>query len=333
LANQIGGEAGLIAQSPVMMKLLRQADAIAAGDIAVLIRGETGTGKEKLAERLHAKSPRAHKPFVAVNCSSLKPELLESELFGYKKGAFTGAHQDRPGLFTAAHGGTLFLDELGEMDLGLQAKLLRALESGRIRPVGALQEETVNVRLVCATNRDLNALVAEKTFREDLFFRVAQVELSLPPLRDREEDIALLSHSFLERFKDRYPAKELRGFHPDSLTTMTTYAWPGNVRELQNLVHKGVLLSEGPWVVLELGYGPAGEVPNTGFLAFEEATQRFQRQHLARALDLSGGNREQAAKLAQMPRSTFFRHLSQLGIGGGQGSASSSESAISGGTK
>ncbi len=307
----VTAEAGLLAQSPAMLKVLREADAVAAADISILIQGETGTGKELLAERLHRRSGRGKGPFIAVNCSSLRGELLESELFGYKRGAFTGAMQDRGGLFAAARAGTLFLDEIGEMDLALQSKILRALETGKIRPVGATAEESVDVRVICATHRDLKTMVAEKTFREDLYYRLAPIPLLLPPLRERRGDAALLAQAFLARFKARYPAKDLRGFHPQSLRAMAAYAWPGNVRELLNAVHKAVLLSPGPLVEMDLGTGssPQGEPE---FLGFDEATLQFQRQYLEQALALVDGNREQAAKILKMSRSTFFRYLSQI---------------------
>jgi len=305
------GENGLIAQSAAMEKVLRQADAVAASDIAVLIQGDTGTGKELLAERLHRRSPRHKGPLVAVNCSSLRGELLESEMFGYKRGAFTGAQQDRQGLFAAARGGTLFLDEIGEMDVSLQAKLLRALETGKIRPVGATQEEDIDVRVVCATHRQLKDMMAAKEFREDLYYRLAPVTLSLPPLKERGDDALLLAHAFLEKFKARYPGKDIRGFHPQSLKIMKAYAWPGNVRELLNSVHKSVLLSSGPLLEMDLGTGTDVE-GNPEFLGWDEATREFQRGYLNEALSLAGGNREQAAKILKMSRSTFFRYLSQL---------------------
>jgi len=285
---------------------------VAVSDIAVLFHGETGSGKEMLAERLHRKSPRVGRPFVAVNCSALKSELLESELFGHKKGSFTGAVQDKAGLFTAAHGGTLFLDEIGDLDPGLQAKLLRALETGKIRPVGGTVEISVDVRVIAATHRDLQALIAEKGFREDLYYRLAQITLELPSLRERPDDIPLLAQSFLERFKVKYPGKDLRSFDPGSLAAMVIYAWPGNVRELLNAVHKAVLLSDGPLVKMEMGTGGKSAEPE--FLGMDDATKRFQKQYLEKALALCGGNREQASKILGMSRSTFFRYLAEMGV-------------------
>lgn len=321
----VGGETGWVGQSPAMLKVLREADAVAASDIGVLIQGETGTGKELMAERLHRRSPRGQSttpgasqgptqnPFVAVNCSSLRGELLESELFGYKRGAFTGAVADRQGLFAAARGGTLFLDEIGEMDMALQAKLLRAIETGKIRPVGATQEESVDVRVICATHRDLKALVAEKQFREDLYYRLAPITLRMPPLRERGGDVALLAHAFLARFKARYPGKEIAGFSASSLRAMAAYAWPGNIRELLNAVHRAVLLSSTPLIEVDLGTGTNTQ-GEPEFLGFDEATTQFQKRYLQEALALVDGNREQAAKTLKMSRSTFFRYLAQLGV-------------------
>ncbi len=301
-------EDGIVTQSPVMQNLLEQLRNVAPSEITVLIQGETGTGKEVLSEYLHRKSDRAKKSFVAVNCSSLRGELLESELFGYKKGAFTGAQSDRRGLFQAAHQGTLLLDEIGEMDLNLQAKLLRVLESGRVRPVGAVQEEEVDVRVVAATHRDLQKMVSEGVFRQDLYFRIAQVTLVIPPLRERAEDILLLSHHFLEKFRAKYPHKDVRDFHPDAWGALMAHEWPGNVRELANVVHRAVLSASSALVTLEAGaFSPR-------FAEMEEATSRFQKSYLERALVLSKNNKEDAARLLGMSRSTFFRYLSQLGI-------------------
>jgi transcriptional regulator with PAS, ATPase and Fis domain len=243
-----------------------------------------------------------------VNCSSLRGELLESELFGYKKGAFTGAVSDRRGLFQAADKGTIFLDEVGEMDLNLQAKLLRVLESGMVRPVGGIEEERVDVRVLSATNRELQSLVDENKFREDLFFRLAQVTVPLPPLRERGEDILLLAYHFLEIFKAKYPHKEITDFHPDAIQSLMTHEWPGNVRELVNVVHRSVLTSNSPMVVLDMA------VFKQKFASLEEATRRFQKNYISRALAMNRGSKEEAASILGMSRSTFFRYLSQLGV-------------------
>jgi len=300
-----GEDPGFIATCPAMRSVLGEARAVAGGDIAVLIEGETGTGKDVLAGFIHRCSARAAQPFLVINCSTLRGELLASELFGHRKGAFTGATQDQRGIFQAADGGTLFLDEIGEMELSMQAMLLRTLETGLVRPVGQSTEVRVDVRVVSATNRNLKERVAEGAFREDLYYRINQHCIALPPLRERGEDLELLAHFFLEKAKARYPDKRLAGFHPDSLFAMARYRWPGNVRELANAVAKSVLFADGPRLRLVL---PSGE---DRWLDMEAATRRFQLDYLQRALDLCGGDKEKAAALLGMGRSTFFRYLSE----------------------
>jgi transcriptional regulator with GAF, ATPase, and Fis domain len=306
--RQDGDEPGFIATSPPMKAILREARAVASGGIAVLIEGETGTGKDVLANYIHRASRRADKPFLVINCSTLRGELLASELFGHKKGAFTGALQDQKGIFQAADGGTLFLDEIGELELPLQAALLRTLETGMVRPVGQSSEVRVDVRLVCATNRNLEQRVAEGTFRQDLFYRVNQHRIVLPPLRERGEDILLLARHFLEKAKPSYPDKKLSGFHPESLFAMARYRWPGNIRELSNLVMKAALFADSPVVRVAL--------PETqeAWMGMEEATERFQMDYLQRALEVCGGDKNKAASMLGMGRSTFFRYLAQFKI-------------------
>jgi transcriptional regulator with GAF, ATPase, and Fis domain len=300
-------EGGIIAESPVMKKVLGDIGTVARSDIPVLLNGETGTGKDVMAELIHRKSDRKNAPFVPVNCSSLRGELLESELFGHKQGAFTGAVRDHRGLFFTAHKGTLFLDEISEMELPLQAKLLRTLESGRIRAVGSSTEESVDVRIICATNRDLKTMIAEGAFRQDLFFRLHQYAIQLPPLRERGADITLLAYHFLEKFTSEYPAREIVDFHPDALKAMLLYDWPGNVRELSSVVHKAVLASAGPLAQVDIDDRIAGREIN-----FDEATRQFQLKLIKRGLDACSGNREQAARTLGMSRSNFFRYLAEL---------------------
>ena len=304
--QQEEGRQGVIAVCPPMKKVLEEARAVAAGDIAVLLEGETGTGKDVLAQFIHRMSRRSAKPFLVINCSTLRGELLASELFGHKKGAFTGAIQDQQGFFSAANGGTLFLDEIGEMDLSLQAMLLRTLESGMVRPVGQTSEIRVDVRLLCATNRRLEDMVAMGEFRQDLYYRINQHGIRLPPLRDRGEDIVLLAHHYLEKAKTIYPDKKVTGFHPESLYAMCRYKWPGNVRELANAVNKAVLFADSPVIRLALP-----EENRDRWIDMEEATRRFQSDYLQKALDLCGGDKEKAAVMLGMGRSTFFRYLSQ----------------------
>jgi transcriptional regulator with GAF, ATPase, and Fis domain len=297
---------GVIGESKKIQDILQRIDTVADADITVLLEGETGTGKDVFAHYLHNKSGRRAKPMVVVNCSSLQGELLESELFGHKRGSFTGAQTDHEGLFAAADGGTLFLDEIGEMSEGLQAKLLRTIETGKIRPVGATSERKVNVRIICATNRDLTTMVSQGTFRKDLYYRINQFSLRLPPLREREGDAVLLAYFFLEKYKCEYPAKNIVDFHPDSLRFITVYEWPGNVRELAAVIHRAVLSANGPFVTVDIGE------KITEDFNFELATRNFQKRLLEAALMAAGNNREQAAKLLGMTRSTFFRYLAAL---------------------
>jgi transcriptional regulator with GAF, ATPase, and Fis domain len=299
------GGPGFIATCPPMRRVLQEARAVASGDISVLLEGETGTGKDVLANFIHRVSRRAAKPFMVVNCSTLRGELLASELFGHRKGAFTGAHQDQKGIFQSADGGTLFLDEIGEMDLPLQAMLLRTLESGMVRPVGQAAEIKVDVRIICATNRKLEEMAADGRFRQDLYYRVNQHGITLPPLRERGEDIVLLAHHFLEKAKASYPDKNLSGFNPESLFAVARYRWPGNVRELGNAVSKAALFADSSVVRITL---PGNK---DRWMDMEEATRRFQLDYLQRALDLCGGDKDEAAGLLGMGRSTFFRYLAQ----------------------
>lgn len=303
------GEEGFIAQSPVMTRLLQDLNAVATADITILIHGETGTGKENIAQMIHRKSKRNNQSFVAVNCSSLRGELLESELFGHKKGSFTGAITDHDGLFKAANAGTLFLDEIGEMDLTLQAKLLRALELGKIRPVGATSEESVDVRIVAATNRNLEKMVSEGTFRQDLFYRLNQFSFILPPLRERGEDILHLAYFFLNKFRAQYPHKNVSDFDPETLKSLTLYQWPGNVRELISMIHRSVLVAQNSLVKID--FTSVSEQTN---LNFESATQDFQKKLISRVLASCNGNKEKAASMLELSRSTFFRYCSTLGL-------------------
>jgi two-component system response regulator GlrR len=305
-----GAEPGFIASCPRMRAALAEARAVAESDLAVLLEGETGTGKDVLARYIHRRSPRASKPFLVINCSTLRGELLASELFGHKKGSFTGALRDQTGLFQAANGGTLFLDEIGELELPLQAMLLRTLETGLVRPVGSSSEVRVDVRILSATNRKLKGRMAEGAFREDLFYRIDQHSISLPALRERGEDVRLLAHFFLEQAKARYPGKRMAGFHPESLFALARYRWPGNVRELANAVNKAALFADGTWLRLALPYGEAE------WLDMDSATRRFQSDYLLRALDLCGGDKEKAAAMLGMGRSTFFRYLAEAREGG-----------------
>jgi transcriptional regulator with GAF, ATPase, and Fis domain len=305
----IGSEKGIIAESKAMQDVLQSINTLAGSDITVLLEGPTGGGKNLLAELIHEKSRRAARPFLVVNCSSLRGELLESELFGHKKGSFTGAVEEHAGLFAAARGGTLMLDEIGELDAPIQAKLLRVLESGTIRPLGSTQETAVDVRVICATNRSLADMVKAGAFRSDLYYRINQFGIKVPALADRGEDVELLAYFFLEKFKAHYPARDIIDFHPETLRYIKRYEWPGNIRELSNTIHRAVLSSEGPLLTLPVAL--AAEDPA---LDFEAATQRFQKELIGKAIKRAGGNKEEAARLLGLSRSTFFRYQSAMGI-------------------
>lgn len=300
-------QAGMIYRSSCMADLMNEARMIAVSDASVLIRGESGTGKEVLARAIHLASPRARGPFVAINCGAIPEPLLESELFGHVKGAFTGAATSRDGLFQAANGGTLFLDEIGDMPLALQVKLLRVLQERVVRPVGATQAKAVDVRLLSATHRDLDAAMAEGQFREDLYYRLDVVSLRLPRLDDRREDIPLLVAHFVQLIAAKY-GKEISGFAPDALEALATAAWPGNVRQLYNVVEQSCALTSTPLIPLTL-VQRALRVPTMEALSYAEARQRFERNYLVQLLKLTDGNVADAARIADRNRTEFYRLL------------------------
>ena len=310
-----GGDwrAGIVSRSPRMAELLEEARLVAASDASVLIRGESGTGKELLAQALHRASRRALRPFVAVNCSAIPETLLESELFGHVKGAFTGATKDRAGLFQAADGGTLFLDEIGDMPSPLQVKLLRVLQERAVRPVGANRSVPIDVRVLSATHRDLEALLAAGDFREDLFYRLNVVTLRLPTLAERREDIPLLAQHFLTQLAERH-GRTIHGFAPDALRALATAPWPGNVRQLHNVVEQVCALSTSPLVPLAL-VQRALRVPEVAVLPYAEARRRFEREYLVGLLKLTDGNVADAARLAERNRTEFYRLLQKHELG------------------
>ncbi|WP_298412784.1 sigma 54-interacting transcriptional regulator [Janthinobacterium sp.] len=299
--------AELISRSAQMAELLAEAKLVAGSDASILIRGPSGTGKELLARALHNASRRAKAPFIAVNCGAIPEQLLESELFGHVKGAFTGAVGNREGLFQAADGGTLFLDEIGDMPLPLQVKLLRVLQERAVRPVGADQTRPVDVRLLSATHRDLDVAMSEGQFREDLYYRLNVVTLTLPPLAERREDISLLANHFLQKLAAKYQ-KPLNGFAPDALTALVAAPWPGNVRQLVNVVEQVCALATAPLVPLSL-VQRALRVPSLEALSYNEAKQRFERDYLIQLLRLTDGNVADAARLADRNRTEFYRLL------------------------
>lgn len=304
--------AEILSRSQRMNELLNEALLVARSDASVLIRGESGTGKEVLARAIHRASPRHTEPFIALNCSAIPEALLESELFGHEKGAFTGATQSHSGLFRAAEGGTLFLDEIGDMPLNLQSKLLRVLEERQVRPLGSHRSHAVNVRVLSATHQNLEAAIHSEQFREDLYYRLNVVELTLPPLRERREDIPLLARHFLKRLGQKY-GKALNTFAPEALTALSAAPWPGNVRQLHNVVEQVSALSTTPIISLALVHR-ALRLPSVEILSLTEARERFERDYLIGLMKLTEGQVADAARLAQRNRTEFYRLLQKYGL-------------------
>lgn len=298
---------GIVTRSPQMENLLGQAKLIAFSDASVFIQGESGTGKELLARAIHKASPRHDQPFIAINCGAIPESLLESELFGHTKGAFTGALRDHKGLFQVANGGTLFLDEIGDMPLPLQVKLLRALQEQTVRPVGSNSSIPIDVRVISATHRNLNEEMKGGRFREDLYYRINVVGLEIPPLSGRREDISLLANNFLHQVSERY-GKKLSGFAPEALQLLIAAPWPGNVRQLQNIVEQTVVLSTTPLIPASL-VQKALQDDIGGILPFETARKNFERDYLIKLLKATNGSVTQAAKLAQRNRTEFYKLL------------------------
>jgi two-component system response regulator GlrR len=297
----------IITRSSSMEDLLAQARRVAASDASVCLYGASGTGKELLARAIHRASPRAEAPFVAVNCGAIPEGLLESELFGPKKGSFTGAVSDRRGLFQAAQGGTLFLDEIGDMPLPLQVKLLRALEERKVRPVGTHESIAVDVRVIAATHRKLEERIASGEFREDLYYRLNVVKLYIPTLAERREDIPLLANEFLSRLGLRYRRGRL-AFSPEALQLLVSAPWPGNVRQLLNVVEQAVALAATE-VIPESLVRQALDAGDTALTPLDEARRAFERDYLVRILKITGGNVTKAARLAGRNRTEFYRLL------------------------
>ncbi len=296
----------LLTRSARMFELLEQARLYAESDTNVLITGESGTGKELLAETIHAHSVRAGKPFVAINCSAIPQELLESELFGHTKGAFTGANQNRQGLLATADGGTVLLDEIGDMPIQLQAKLLRVLQEGKIRPIGARDNLDINIRFISATHVDLEKSIRENRFREDLFYRLNVVNLHIPPLRERLEDIPLLADKFLSGIATRTnkPAKIIS---PQALQLLLQYEWPGNIRQLQNVMERLFALCRGPIITEALVQQALPVASAEKVNSLDTARKEFERQYLLQLLSVTRGNMTLAAQLAERNRSDLHK--------------------------
>ncbi len=319
----------LIGTSPAMQAVFELVRQVARSTATVLLAGESGTGKELVARAIHFQSERKDRPFVPVNCGALTETLLESELFGHEKGAFTGAVSSRKGLFSAAHGGTIFLDEIGEVSQATQVKLLRVLQEGEVRPVGSERSRRVDVRVLAASNKLLEEQVRQREFREDLYFRLNVISIELPPLRKRVEDVPPLAHHFLKMYAKQM-GREVRRIDPDALAALQAYTWPGNVRELQNVIERAIVLQQGetievrslPPKLQERAYTPPEGDPGFTHLPFPDAKKaalgEFERQYLAEMMRRTAGNKAQAARLAGMDRANFRRVLKKYDIEGGE---------------
>jgi DNA-binding NtrC family response regulator len=305
------GFGGLIGVSMKMERVYKIMEKVSQHEYPVLILGESGTGKELVARSIHFSGPRKERPFAPVDCSALVPTLIESELFGYVKGAFTGAMQAKQGLLEAAQGGTLFLDEIGDMPVDLQAKLLRALQEREVKPVGSTERRHINVRIIAATNRDLESAIRGGTFRQDLYFRLNVVQIKIPPLRDRKSDIPILVTAFLEKFSD--PQGPVRTISEDAMRRLIAYDWPGNVRELENAIERAVALGSGPIVHVgdlpsNLQYSTTDRAPERGeILPLDE----LERRAILRTLPETGGDKLSAARMLGIGKTTLYRKLKQ----------------------
>ncbi|MCI0352444.1 MAG: sigma-54 dependent transcriptional regulator, partial [Acidobacteriales bacterium] len=317
----------IIGQSPRMRAIFDLITTVAPQSSRVLITGESGTGKELVARAIHEHSARASAPFITINCGAFPETLLESELFGYTKGAFTGANENRQGLFQAAHGGTLFLDEVGNMSLAMQVKLYRVLQEQKVRPLGSTEEVDVDVRVITATNKDLEKEIAAGNFREDLFYRLSVIPIHLPPLRDRREDIPLLARAFLERFR-KTMEKPVEGIEPEAQRLLDAYEWPGNVRELENTIERAMALETGGKISVAVlpekisqysqdggaarqAAGPL--VPPEG-VDFERAIQDAERAYLLAALERARGVGTRAAELLRISYRSFKHYVKKYGV-------------------
>ena len=301
--------ANIISRSAIMESLLQQTHQVAQSDFSLLIHSESGTGKELLANAIHQASSRRKKPFTAINCAAIPEQLLESELFGHVKGAFTGAGSNHIGLFEATHGGTLFLDEIGDMPMNFQVKLLRALQEKEIRPVGSTKSIKTDVRIISATHKNLQQAIIDKTFREDLYYRLNVVELELPPLSQRREDIPLLAQHFLSHVNVN-SAINIKGFSAEAMELLISAPWPGNIRQLQNVVEQSVALSTEPLIAASL-ISSALREKTAQLPSFQDARDQFERDYLAKLLKLTAGNVSQAARIAQRNRTEFYKLLNR----------------------
>lgn len=314
LSQKITGEV-FFGTSPQMQEILKLLEKIIPTKSTVLILGESGTGKGVLAEFIHYNSPRKDKPFISINCSAIPEHLLESELFGYKKGAFTGAVSDKKGLIEMAHGGTLFLDEIGDMPLNLQAKILKFLESGEFIPLGDTVKKQVDVRVIAATNKDLEELIKEGKFREDLYYRLNVIEIKIPPLRERKEDIPALVYFFIDKLSKEH-GKKIKGITSEALSCLINYDWPGNVRELKNVIERAIILATEEYLTVnELPERIRGEKWGvTGFKPLKEALEEFERNIILNTLRQCAYNKEETAKVLGIDLATLYRKLKKYQI-------------------
>ncbi len=315
LAGEVNLLRSLVFVSPAMSRLAVLVKRVGPRDVTVLITGESGTGKERIAEALVRASTRADRPFVRFNCAALTPELAEAELFGHAKGAFTGAVRARPGLFREADGGTLLLDEVGELAPAAQAKLLRVLQEGEVRPVGEDRAYPVDVRILAATHRDVGQMVQEERFREDLYYRLKVVNLHVPPLRERPEDIAALTKHFLARFAERFHVPPVQ-VTPELLARLTAWSWPGNVRELENALESAVALSPDGTLDVSLLPGGAEQARPEGAprAGLKEKLEAYERALIVAALEETQGNRSEAARMLDIGRATLHDKLKKYGL-------------------
>jgi two-component system NtrC family response regulator len=304
---------GIIGSSESMHQVCRLVERAAASEISVLLVGESGTGKEILARALHGRSSRASGPLATINCAAIPEHLLESELFGHERGAFTGAVRQSVGRFELAQHGTLFLDEIGDMPLPLQAKLLRFLQERIIQRVGGRTDISLDVRIVSATHRDLPALVEEGTFRQDLYYRISELTIEIPPLRERVEDAVVLAQHFFERYREE-AERPIQRLAPDAVAAVARYPWPGNVRELENRLKRGVLLAEGPGLTARDLDLPGGEANETGGWTLKEALHEAEQQAISRAWVQAQGNVAEAARILGVSRPTVYKLLRDHGL-------------------
>ena len=309
---------GVIGVSEAITRVFDTIEKVAPNMANILIDGESGTGKGLIAETIHYNSPRRDKPFIAINCASIPETLLESELFGYKKGAFTGATDNKAGLITLAHEGTFFLDEIGDMPLMLQSKLLKVIETGEILPLGDTRKRVVDVRIISATNKDIEECIEKKEFREDLYYRLNVIEINIPSLRERKDDIPILTDHFLQEFTSS-TGKKITGFEPEAVKALSSYGWPGNIRELRNIIERAVVLSDSDMIGIHdlpekvrTGKMTGSEIPSSGSL--KSILNDYEKKIITSLLRKNRGNKEMTVKTLGIDLATLYRKLHKYDI-------------------